>query len=127
MKNCPFSSLFSELPKYIKEPSHFSSKRNYIQESKIPYILFPNQIAQNPTYNAYEEDISIVNFYFDKSSIFKFVREENMTFVDYIAQLGGFFGLGIGLSMLSCIELIYWLTIRLYKNMKQKSDIKQSK
>ena len=41
-----------------------------------------------------------------------------MTFVDYIAQLGGFFGLGIGLSMLSCIELIYWLTIRLCKNMK---------
>ena len=120
MKNYPFSSLFSELPKYIKEPSHFSSKRNYIQESKIPYILFPNQIAQNPTYNAYKEDISIVNFYFDKSSIFKFVREENMTIVDYIAQLGGFFGLGIGLSMLSCIELIYWLTIRLCKNMKNR-------
>ena len=43
-----------------------------------------------------------------------------MTFVDYIAQLGGFFGLGIGLSMLSCIELIYWLTIRLCKNMKNR-------
>ena len=41
-----------------------------------------------------------------------------MTFVDYIAQLGGFFGLGIGLSMLSCIELIYWLTIQLCKNIK---------
>ena len=43
-----------------------------------------------------------------------------MTIVDYIAQLGGFFGLGIGLSMLSCIELIYWLTIRLCKNMKNR-------
>ena len=106
----------------MKEPSHFSSKRNYIKKSKIPYILFPNKIAENPTYNAYEQDISIVNFFFDKSSIFKFIREENMTFVDYIAQLGGFFGLGIGLSMLSCIELIYWLTIRLCKNIKNRQD-----
>ena len=48
-----------------------------------------------------------------------------MTFVDYIAQLGGFFGLGIGLSMLSCIELIYWLTIRLCKNIKNQQDTKK--
>ena len=45
-----------------------------------------------------------------------------MTFVDYIAQLGGFFGLFIGLSILSCIELIYWLTIRLCKNIKNQQD-----
>ena len=53
-----------------------------------------------------------------------------MTFVDYIAQLGGFFGLGIGLSMLSCIELIYWLTIRLWKNQQddtEKKDLGQPK
>ena len=46
-----------------------------------------------------------------------------MTTVGYISQLGGLLGLFIGFSFISGIELIYWLTIRFGKNMKQGSKI----
>ena len=71
----------------------------------------------NPTYNAYEKDIAMVNFYFDKSSILQYIRQERMTKVDYISQIGGLLGLFMGISFISCIELIYWATVRLARNM----------
>ena len=71
----------------------------------------------NPTYNAYEKDIAMVNFYFDKSSILQYIRQERMTKVDYISQIGGLLGLFLGISFISGIELIYWATVRLTRNM----------
>ena len=71
----------------------------------------------NPTYNAYEKDIAMVNFYFDKSSILQYIRQERMTKVDYISQIGGLLGLFMGISFISGIELIYWATVRLARNM----------
>ena len=71
----------------------------------------------NPTYNAYEKDIAMVNFYFDKSSILQYIRQERMTKVDYISQIGGLLGLFMGISFISGIELIYWATFRLTRNM----------
>ena len=34
----------------------------------------------------------MVNFYFDKSSILQYIRQERMTKVDYISQMGGLLG-----------------------------------
>ena len=34
-----------------------------------------------------------------------------MTMPAYIAQLGGFFGFFMGFSVVSAIEIVYWLTI----------------
>ena len=34
-----------------------------------------------------------------------------MTWSDYIAQLGGILGLFLGFSVVSAIEIVYWLTI----------------
>ena len=76
-------------------------------------------MKNKPTYNAYEEDITIVNFYFDKSTILQFTRQQSMTVVDYISQLGGLLGLFLGFSFISGVELFYWLTIRLGKNIRQ--------
>ena len=40
-----------------------------------------------------------------------------MTINNYISQVGGLMGLCLGFSFLSAIELIYWFTFRLIKNM----------
>ncbi len=48
-----------------------------------------------------------------------------MTDVDYISQMGGLLGLFIGFSFISGIELIYWATVRLSKNMYMKSHQKK--
>ena len=35
-----------------------------------------------------------------------------MNIVDYISQIGGLLGLFIGFSVISGIEIVYWLTFR---------------
>jgi hypothetical protein len=75
-----------------------------VSESKIPNLVFKSQAEANPTYNAYDKDIAMVNFYFDKSSILQFTRQERMTMLDYISQMGGLLGLFMGFSFISGIE-----------------------
>ena len=121
----------SELPKFIKEPGYFSNRRYYVKQDKTDNLVFKYKVKNKPTYNAYEEDITIVNFYFDKSTILQFTRQQSMTIVDYISQLGGLLGLFLGFSFISGVELFYWLTIRLGKNIRNSngsvnSDFKSS-
>ena len=61
----------------------------------------------------------------------QFTRQQSMTVVDYISQLGGLLGLFLGFSFISGVELFYWLTIRLGKNIRNSngsvnSDFKSS-
>ena len=72
----------------------------------------------NPTYDAYQKDIAIANFYFESSNVLQFRRAQRMTMIDYISQIGGLLGLGMGFSLVSGIEIIYWLTIRLFQNLR---------
>ena len=79
--------------------------------------VFQQKLKTNPTYNAYERDISIVNFYFGKSTAWEFQRAQSMTIANYIAEMGGLLGLFTGFSFLSAVEIIYWLIIPLMKKM----------
>jgi len=47
-----------------------------------------------------------------------------MTVVDYISQMGGLLGLFIGFSFISGIELVYWMTIRMGRNVQRKTVAK---
>ena len=42
-----------------------------------------------------------------------------MTLIDYIAQMGGLLGFGLGFSLVSGVELVYWFTVRLWRNRGQ--------
>ena len=39
-----------------------------------------------------------------------------MTYLDLIAGLGGMFGLFLGFSIISFLEILYWVTARLLRN-----------
>ena len=39
-----------------------------------------------------------------------------MGLLDYISQIGGLLGLFIGFSVISAIEVVYWITFRLARN-----------
>ena len=42
--------------------------------------------------------------------------------IDFVSQLGGLFGLCLGFSLISFIELFYWFSVRLIRNfVSQKS------
>ena len=95
---------------FVDEGNYFSNRRSF-KESNIANAIFQQKVKQSPTYEAYEKDIAIVNFFFGKSTLWQFERAENMTWSDYIAQLGGILGLFLGFSVVSAIEIVYWLTI----------------
>ena len=83
--------------------------------------VFPASLEKNPKYDAYEKDIAMVTFFFETSTVFEYTREERMTLIQYISQMGGLLGLCIGFSLISGVEIIYWLTIRLIRNVINKS------
>ena len=39
-----------------------------------------------------------------------------MGMIDFVSQIGGLFGLCLGFSAISFIELFYWMSIRLCRN-----------
>ena len=83
--------------------------RKYIKDSKIDSLTLKDYREKHPTYDAFENDIAIANFYFDKSTIIRFKRAQRMTWTDYISQIGGLLGLAIGFSFVSLVEILYWL------------------
>ena len=73
-------------------------------------------------YNAWEEDIAVVNIFFGKDTVMgendllgvvdifsEFERSIRMGPVDFVASLGGLFGLCLGFSIISFLEIIYWI------------------
>ena len=134
------------LPDYIKDQVH-SNYREYIGKYKYICIslllynkiiivffffsylagnikgipVFPATLEKNPKYDAYKKDIAMVTFFFETSTVFEYTREERMTSIQYISQMGGLLGLCIGFSLISGVEVIYWLTIRLFRNIMNKT------
>ena len=97
-----------------------TNRRFYVPDkSKRSSLLFQSANGDDPTYDAFEKDIAIVNFYFERENVLQFRRLLRMTLIDYIAQLGGFMGFGVGFSLISGVELIYWFTLRLWRNLNE--------
>lgn len=51
--------------------------------------------------------------FFKEDQVIPIIRSESHTFTDLLASYGGLVGLFMGASLLSFIELIYYLTIRM--------------
>ena len=71
------------------------------------------------TYDAFEKDIAMVHFYFKNPTTFEYRRYRSLTTEGFLSQIGGLFGLCLGFSFLSCVEILYWTTIRLGRNCRQ--------
>jgi hypothetical protein len=71
----------------------------------------------DPTYDAYTKDIAMVTFFFQTTTVFEYTRDQRMTLIQYISQMGGLLGLCTGFSFISGVEMIYWFTVRLGRNM----------
>ena len=48
--------------------------------------------------------------------IAEYERSLRMTMVDFLSNMGGLFGMCMGFSFISGIEILYWFIIRLVRN-----------
>ena len=116
-----------EVPEYVKpNPSLLTNVRRMIGRPELinDLTLLQKYKTSSKNYDAFEKDIAIVNFYFDQSSTIQFKRNLRMTTTDFISQIGGLLGLGIGFSFISLMEILYFILIRLYINVTESYKIK---
>ncbi len=62
-------------------------------------------------YDAYNDDIAVVTFYFPSHVAKELSRAPTMSMLDFVSQVGGLLGLCLGFSLISGVEIIYWFTI----------------
>jgi hypothetical protein len=76
-------------------------------------------------YDPYKRDIAQVYFFFESPTIIEYSRETRLTFLELVGQIGGLMGLCVGISLVSLIEVAYWVAysgVRLGVVMTQKED-----
>ena len=52
--------------------------------------------------------------------VFEYERRPRLTWTDYISQVGGLLGLGLGFSFVSGIEIAFWLGFKLTRRIVPK-------
>ena len=121
-----YAFALGNLPNYVKaDERKMESMRKLTSSKQVENnIILKTAMEAEPTYDAFEKDISVVNFYFGRPTVTQFKRAEKLTWTDYIAQIGGLLGLAMGFSIISAVELVYWLTIRLGRNIAMASGSK---
>lgn len=114
------------LDQYQKEVDQVPDKISQLVETNLRKFADPAASGtevftayknEPQTYNAYDKDIAMVTFFFETTTVFEFSRELRMTFIQYISQIGGLLGLCLGFSFISAVEILYFFTIRLARNM----------
>ena len=77
-----------DLPDFIKnQPNVLSNIRNYADGQDMSNLVLRAQREKKPSYNALEEDIAIVNFYFDEPDVVQFTTSLRMTFLDFVSSV----------------------------------------
>ena len=77
--------------------------------------IFASDLEMNPSYDAFERDIGIINIFFGQEEILKYATKNEMSVISFMSQIGGSLGLAMGISFISIVEFIYWFTYRLFK------------
>ena len=92
----------------------FSDQRsNRGVEGDNSNLIFTANLEENPAYDAFKKDIGIINVFFKDKKIMQYVTANRMSFFDFLSQIGGSLGLVMGISLISIVEIFYWLFFRL--------------
>ena len=92
------------------------------QRLKIPNaheksnLIFLSEFEAEQTYDAFKKDIGIVNIFFGKEKISRYLTSNRMSNSEFLVQIGGSLGFYMGVSIISVIEIFYWFTFRLFRN-----------
>lgn len=70
--------------------------------------------------------MSIVHIYLNVDSVFPRLRKEMTTTINLISEFGGLLGLCMGFSILSMLEVLYHVTLRLLCNSYRKHTLEKT-
>ena len=95
--------------------TRFSDKRSrFSGETNHKEAIFTEKAKKTPYYNAYGKDIGFINVFFADKDVTRYIRSNRGTFFDLISQMGGSLGGFMGISILSILEVVYWIFFRLF-------------
>ena len=72
---------------FTKQQKIMSNIRQYAPKGVVKNLVFRAERENKLTYNALEEDITIVNFYFDESDVIQFTTFLRMTPMDFLSSV----------------------------------------
>ena len=107
--------LDTNLLNAINKTSKFSDKRSILDVlDDDGSEIFISELKKNPMYDAFQKDIGIINVYFSDNKITRYITKNRKTTVDFMYEIGGSLGLVMGISVISVVEIIYWIAYRLF-------------
>ncbi len=89
-----------DVPEYLEEmdPSIRYYGNSFFKQSSL-------------TYNAFDQDVAMVEIIYQKSTLVQIQNQLAMTWIDYLSAVGGLLGLVLGMGIFSAFELV-WLFLR---------------
>jgi hypothetical protein len=99
---------FRTLPYYVSR-MFSSSQRKYGSSLKHGDVFE----STNYPYSAFNKDIAKVQLYFDSATMMGIQRSSTMTSTDFFSNVGGIFGLVLGMGLISLAELL-WIIIHIF-------------
>ena len=93
----------------------FSDQRSRYYEQKDGHgAIFADKLKMKPYYNAFEKDIGFLNEFFSQKKVTRYIKANKGSYFDFISQMGGSLGSFMGVSILSLVEIFYWICFRLF-------------
>ncbi|XP_050521251.1 pickpocket protein 28-like [Daktulosphaira vitifoliae] len=77
--------------------------------------------GRNITY--FKKNMAVVHYFFEETQFTGYTKGELFGFTEFLSNTGGLLGLFMGFSFLSAIEIIYFVTLRLWCSLKRKKRI----
>ena len=95
-----------KLRNYLLDPKNFFTNTSTKDITKKEYNLTTiDDLAEE----RFRRDISVLNFFFDTPIITKLCLEMRVSMFDKLSAVGGTLGLYTGISIITIIEIIWWL------------------
>ncbi|XP_025415309.1 pickpocket protein 28 [Sipha flava] len=75
-------------------------------------------VGRNSAY--FKKNMAVIHFFFEETQFTGFTKGELFGFTEFLSNTGGLLGLFMGFSFLSAIEVIYFISLRLWCAMSKK-------
>jgi len=105
--------VYTAMSKSIVYKERLSS---YLNKSRTRVNYFPNRelassLNQNIVYDAFSKDIGLASFFFHTTTILEFRTDLSQTWIFFLSNAAGIFGLFIGITLTTIFEIIWLLRI----------------